>query len=54
MTKAAMSVLDRQGHIHDMLSFRMIITSIMPFILMGNLNATTIMMTEKMAAQICG
>jgi choline dehydrogenase len=32
----------------------MVVASIMPLIITGNLNATTIMMTEKMAAQIRG
>lgn len=41
MTKAAMSVLDRQGHIDEKLSLRRVIAAIMPFIITGNINATS-------------
>lgn len=54
MTKAAMSVLDRQEQIDERFSLRTFVAAIIPFIITGNLNATSIMMTEKIAAQIRG
>ncbi|WP_350464062.1 hypothetical protein [Acinetobacter tibetensis] len=36
-----MSVLDRQGHIDEKLSLRRVIAAIMPFIITGNINATS-------------
>jgi choline dehydrogenase len=47
-----MAVVDGQGRVHGMQNIRVIDASIMPLIITGNLNATTIMMAEKIADQI--
>ena len=47
-----MSVVDHQGRVHGMQGLRVVDASIMPLIITGNLNATTIMMAEKIADQI--
>lgn len=49
-----MAVVDGQGRVHGMQSLRVVDASIMPLIITGNLNATTIMMAEKIADQIRG
>jgi choline dehydrogenase len=49
-----MAVVDGQGRVHGMQNLRVIDASIMPLIITGNLNATTIMMAEKIADQIRG
>ena len=49
-----MAVVDGQGRVHGMENLRVVDASIMPLIITGNLNATTIMMAEKIADQIRG
>ena len=49
-----MAVVDGYGRVHEMQSLRVIDASIMPLIITGNLNATTIMMAEKLADHIRG
>lgn len=48
------AVVDHQGRVHGMQGLRVVDASIMPLIITGNLNATTIMMAEKIADQIRG
>lgn len=47
-----MSVVDGQGCVHGMEGLRVVDASIMPQIITGNLNATTIMIAEKIADRI--
>ncbi|MEN7268770.1 choline dehydrogenase [Pseudomonas aeruginosa] len=47
-----MAVVDGQGRVHGMEGLRVVDASIMPLIITGNLNATTIMMAEKIADRI--
>ncbi|MDR4306221.1 choline dehydrogenase [Chelatococcus sambhunathii] len=49
-----MAVVDGQGRVHGIEGLRVIDASIMPLIITGNLNATTIMMAEKIADRIRG
>ncbi|AYK26441.1 TPA: choline dehydrogenase [Pseudomonas aeruginosa] len=49
-----MAVVDGQGRVHGMEGLRVVDASIMPQIITGNLNATTIMMAEKIADRIRG
>ncbi|MBX5810096.1 choline dehydrogenase [Pseudomonas aeruginosa] len=49
-----MAVVDGQGRVHGMEGLRVVDASIMPLIITGNLNATTIMMAEKIADRIRG
>ncbi|MCC8378862.1 choline dehydrogenase [Xenorhabdus sp. PB30.3] len=49
-----MAVVDGQGRVHGVENLRVIDASIMPEIITGNLNATTIMMAEKIADNIRG
>ncbi|WP_180075447.1 choline dehydrogenase [Acinetobacter sp. YH12254] len=49
-----MAVVDGYGRVHEMQGLRVIDASIMPLIITGNLNATTIMMAEKLADHIRG
>ncbi|WP_237386661.1 choline dehydrogenase [Xenorhabdus sp. Sc-CR9] len=49
-----MAVVDGQGRVHGVKNLRVIDASIMPSIITGNLNATTIMMAEKIADRIRG
>ncbi|PHM29768.1 choline dehydrogenase [Xenorhabdus budapestensis] len=49
-----MAVVDSQGRVHGVENLRVIDASIMPEIITGNLNATTIMMAEKIADKIRG
>ncbi|MGR1219574.1 choline dehydrogenase [Metapseudomonas otitidis] len=49
-----MAVVDGQGRVHGMEGLRVVDASIMPEIITGNLNATTIMMAEKIADKIRG
>ncbi|WP_263143298.1 choline dehydrogenase [Pseudomonas sp. RIT-PI-AD] len=49
-----MAVVDGQGRVHGMQGLRVIDASIMPEIITGNLNATTIMLAEKLADRIRG
>ncbi|MDO4904022.1 MAG: choline dehydrogenase [Lautropia sp.] len=48
------SVVDGQGRVHGLSGLRVVDASIMPDIITGNLNATTIMLAEKIADQIRG
>lgn len=48
------SVVDGQGRVHDLAALRVVDASIMPRIITGNLNATTIMLAEKIADHIRG
>lgn len=50
----AMSVVDAQGRVHGLEALRVVDASIMPLIITGNLNATTIMIGEKIADHIRG
>ncbi len=47
-----MAVVDGQGRVHGIEGLRVVDASIMPLIITGNLNATTIMMAEKIADRI--
>ncbi|EJL6598531.1 choline dehydrogenase [Vibrio cholerae] len=49
-----MSVVDGEGRVHGVQKLRVVDASIMPIIITGNLNATTIMMAEKIADKIRG
>jgi len=49
-----MAVVDGQGRVHGLQGLRVIDASIMPQIITGNLNATTIMLAEKIADKIRG
>lgn len=49
-----MAVVDGQGRVHGLQGLRVVDASIMPEIITGNLNATTIMLAEKIADQIRG
>ena len=49
-----LAVVDGYGRVHGLQNLRVIDASIMPFIVTGNLNATTIMMAEKLADHIRG
>ncbi|HGH4422359.1 TPA: choline dehydrogenase [Pseudomonas aeruginosa] len=49
-----MAVVDGQGRVQGMEGLRVVDASIMPLIITGNLNATTIMMAEKIADRIRG
>lgn len=49
-----MAVVDGQGRVHGMQNLRVVDASIMPQIITGNLNATTIMIAEKIADAIRG
>lgn len=54
MGEDEMAVVGDQGRVHGMQGLRVVDASIMPLIITGNLNATTIMMAEKIADQIRG
>ncbi|MBK0000861.1 choline dehydrogenase [Erwinia sp. S38] len=49
-----MAVVDGEGRVHGLDGLRVVDASIMPLIITGNLNATTIMIGEKMADAIRG
>ncbi|MBF7687344.1 choline dehydrogenase [Acinetobacter rathckeae] len=49
-----MSVVDHEGRVHGLEGLRVVDASIMPIIITGNLNATTIMIGEKIADAIRG
>ena len=49
-----MAVVDSSGRVHGTEQLRVVDASIMPSIISGNLNATVIMMAEKLADQIRG
>lgn len=49
-----MAVVDSEGRVHGMEGLRVVDASIMPLIITGNLNATTIMIGEKIADSIRG
>ena len=49
-----MAVVDGQGRVHGLEGLRVVDASIMPLIISGNLNATTIMMAEKIADVVRG
>ncbi|WP_438766854.1 choline dehydrogenase [Kushneria sp. TE3] len=48
------AVVDGQGRVHGMEGLRVIDASLMPVIVTGNLNATTIMMAEKLSDVVRG
>ena len=48
------AVVDGQGRVHGLSGLRVVDASIMPNIITGNLNATTIMLAEKIADRIRG
>ncbi|MBU3847335.1 MAG: choline dehydrogenase [Candidatus Acinetobacter avistercoris] len=54
MGEDEMAVVDGYGRVHGVQSLRVIDASIMPVIITGNLNATTIMIAEKLADHIRG
>ncbi|MCV9877764.1 choline dehydrogenase [Brenneria izbisi] len=54
MGEDEMAVVDGQGRVHGVEALRVVDASIMPQIITGNLNATTIMMAEKIADRIRG
>lgn len=54
MGEGDMAVVDGQGRVHGMQNLRVVDASLMPVIVTGNLNATTIMMAEKIADKIRG
>ncbi|WP_280188938.1 choline dehydrogenase [Delftia sp. PS-11] len=54
MGSDGMAVVDGQGRVHGMQGLRVVDASIMPEIITGNLNATTIMIAEKIADAIRG
>ncbi|MFI8606861.1 choline dehydrogenase [Pseudomonas sp. NPDC077649] len=54
MGEDAMAVVDGQGRVHGVQGLRVVDASIMPEIITGNLNATTIMLAEKIADRIRG
>lgn len=54
MGEDEMAVVDGQGRVHGLQQLRVVDASIMPLIITGNLNATTIMMAEKIADHIRG
>ena len=47
-----MAVVDGEGRVHGMKGLRVVDASIMPIIITGNLNATTIMIAEKISDKI--
>ncbi|WP_025732636.1 choline dehydrogenase [Carnimonas nigrificans] len=49
-----MAVVDGEGRVHGIEGLRVVDASLMPLIVTGNLNATTIMMAEKIADRIRG
>jgi choline dehydrogenase len=49
-----MAVVDGEGRVHGLQGLRVVDASIMPLIITGNLNATTIMIGEKIADNIRG
>lgn len=49
-----MAVVDNEGRVHGMKGLRVVDASIMPIIITGNLNATTIMIAEKISDKIRG
>lgn len=49
-----MAVVDGEGRVHGIENLRVIDASIMPLIITGNLNATTIMIAEKLADKVRG
>ncbi|MFD3248692.1 choline dehydrogenase [Rahnella aquatilis] len=49
-----MAVVDGEGRVHGLQALRVVDASIMPQIITGNLNATTIMIAEKIADKIRG
>ncbi|SDB93094.1 choline dehydrogenase [Acinetobacter boissieri] len=49
-----MSVVDHEGRVHGVEGLRVVDASIMPIIITGNLNATTIMIGEKIADAMRG
>lgn len=54
MGEDEMAVVDGQGRVHGVEGLRVVDASIMPLIITGNLNATTIMIGEKIADAIQG
>ena len=48
------AVVDGQGRVHGLSGLRVVDASIMPNIITGNLNATTIMLAKKIADRIRG
>lgn len=54
MGEDEMAVVDSEGRVHGVEGLRVVDASLMPIIITGNLNATTIMMAEKIADKIRG
>lgn len=54
MGEDEMAVVDGEGRVHGIEGLRVVDASIMPLIITGNLNATTIMIGEKIADRIRG
>jgi choline dehydrogenase len=54
MGEDEMAVVDGEGRVRGLEGLRVVDASIMPLIITGNLNATTIMMAEKIADRIRG
>ena len=54
MGSDALAVTDGQGRVHGLSGLRVVDASLMPRIITGNLNATTIMLAEKIADRIRG
>lgn len=52
MGSGEMAVTDGEGRVHGLEGLRVVDASLMPVIVTGNLNATTIMMAEKIADKI--
>jgi choline dehydrogenase len=48
------AVVDGQGRVHGLQGLRVVDASLMPRIITGNLNATVIMLAEKIADRIRG
>lgn len=52
MGEDSMAVVDSFGKVHNVSNLRVVDSSIMPHITNGNLNAPTIMLSEKIADSI--
>jgi choline dehydrogenase len=54
MGQDGMAVTDGQGRVHGLQGLRVVDASLMPTLIAGNTNATTIMMAEKISDAILG